>query len=134
MFFLELTDGDIVKTEFTFFPFPRIELKQKFGQLNVDSLIDIAVNKIFTIYQKPRSRDFIDLYCILQKEKWTIVELVANAKIKFDHHIDLVQFGSQLLKSMELKDYPRMILKLEPEMWQGFFLEEAKKLSSEVLE
>ena len=32
----------------------------------IDSLIDIATNKIFTIYQNPRSRDFIDLYLILK--------------------------------------------------------------------
>jgi len=35
----------------------------------VDSMLDIAVNKIFTIYQKARARDFIDLYFIYQQEK-----------------------------------------------------------------
>jgi len=48
LFFLH-TDTDIIKTEFTYFPFTRIEQKQKIGELFVDSLIDIATNKIFTI-------------------------------------------------------------------------------------
>jgi len=85
---LHLSDGKMIKTEFTYFPFPRIEKKKQLGNLFVDSLLDIAVNKIFTIYQKPRSRDFIDLYCILQKEKkLNIADLVKKAEIKFDWHI-----------------------------------------------
>src|SRR3990167_2091994 len=63
LFFLH-TDTDVIKTEFTYFPFIRIEQKQKIGELFIDSIVDIAVNKIFTICQNPRSRDFIDLYLI----------------------------------------------------------------------
>ena len=84
LFFLDLSDGDKIKTEFTYFPFERIEKKEKIGDLFVDSLLDIAVNKIFTIYQKPRSRDFIDLYFILKKDTdLNIDDLVKKAQIKF---------------------------------------------------
>src|SRR3989344_3193366 len=48
LFFLHLPDGDVIKTEFTYFPFPRIEKKNKIDNLLVDSVLDIAVNKIFT--------------------------------------------------------------------------------------
>ena len=99
----------------------------------VDSLIDIAVNKIFTIYQKPRSRDFIDLYYILKQESWTIADLVKKARIKFDYHIDPLQLGAQFMRAQELKDYPRMLIPLDPSSWQVFFLEEAKRLSTEIL-
>lgn len=134
LFFLELSD-DSIKTEFTYFPFPRIEQKEKFGNLPVDSLLDIAVNKIFTIYQKPRARDFIDLYFILRdKKEWTITELVAKAKAKFDHHIDFLQLGARFVSANELKDYPRMIVPLEHKEWQVFFRKEAEKFSSEILE
>ncbi|MEK9153881.1 MAG: nucleotidyl transferase AbiEii/AbiGii toxin family protein [Patescibacteria group bacterium] len=134
LFFLEL-ENDIIKTEFTYFPFPRIEKKQKIGDLYVDSLLDIAVNKVFTIYQKPRSRDFIDLYCILQKEAaWMIRDLVAKAQIKFDHHLDPLQLGSQFLRATELLDYPTMAILLDKNLWQDFFVREAKKLRGEVLE
>ena len=129
LFFLELKD-DSIKTEFTYFPFPRIDLKQKFGALSVDSLLDIAVNKVFTIYQKPRSRDFIDLYCILREKKdWAIDDLVKNAQVKFDHFIDPLQLAAQFVKCRELKDYPTMIMKLDEKDWQSFFMGEAKRLS-----
>lgn len=132
LFFLEL-EREEIKTEFTYFPFPRIEQKKKIGNLCVDSLIDIAVNKIFTIYQKPRSRDFIDLYCILKQEPWTIADLVKKAKIKFDYHIDPLQLGAQFMRVEVLKDYPRMLIPLDPSSWQVFFFEEAKRLSTEIL-
>lgn len=132
LFFLYI-GKKIIKTEFTYFPFPRIESKKKIGSLAVDSLLDIAVNKLFTIYQKPRARDFIDLYFILQKEKWAIADLIKKAKIKFDWHVDSLQLGAQFLQAKAIKDYPRMIIKIKPEVWQGFFIKVAKKLEKEIL-
>lgn len=134
LFFLH-TDTDIIKTEFTYFPFPRIEQKQKMGELSIDSLIDIATNKIFTIYQKPRSRDFIDLYLILiNNPELTIESLIGNAQIKFDNYIDPVQLGAQYMKVKELKDYPRMLEKLDEKIWQEFFIQEAKKFSTKIFQ
>jgi hypothetical protein len=131
LFFLHLTK-DIVKTEFTYFPFPRIEQKQKWNKLWVDSLLDIAVNKLFTIYMSPRSRDSIDLYCIIQKTGWTLENLRKKAKIKFDYHIDPLQLGAKFLLATELKDYPRMVVKIKNSDWQNFFIAEAKKMKDEI--
>lgn len=134
LFFLHL-GKEVIKTEFTYFPFPRIEAKKKIGGLAIDSLLDIAVNKIFTIYQKPRARDFIDLYFIIQKnKKLTIVDLVKKAKVKFDWHIDPLQLGAQFMQATVVKDYPRMIVKVDDKEWQGFFVDEAEKLKKEILE
>ncbi|MBI2436926.1 MAG: nucleotidyl transferase AbiEii/AbiGii toxin family protein [Candidatus Magasanikbacteria bacterium] len=133
LFFLYLQDGDVIKTEFTYFPFPRIEKKNKMGNLFVDSMLDIAVNKVFTIYQKSRSRDFIDLYLILQAKKWTIANLVKKAKIKFDWHVDPLQLAGQFLHAEKVKDYPRMIKTLKPEVWSDFFEHEAKKLEKQII-
>ena len=106
---------------------------QKIGNLFIDSLIDIATNKIFTIYQNPRSRDFIDLYLILKHNPaFTINSLIENAQIKFDNYIDPIQLGAQYMKAKELKDYPRMLEKIDEKAWQEFFIKEAKKLSGKV--
>lgn len=133
LFFLKLQDGDVIKMEFTYYPFQRIEKKKKVNKLFVDSLIDIAVNKVFTIYQKPRSRDFIDLYYIIKKTKWKISDLVKKARIKFDTNIDPIQFGSKLMLAKEVKDYPIMLAKTNHALWQEFFINEAKKLKKNVL-
>ena len=134
LFFLHLKDGEVVKTEFTYFPFPRIEKKNKIVDLYIDSLIDIAVNKIFTIYQKPRARDFIDLYLIIQAKNWEVSDLVKKAKIKFDWHIDPLQMASQFLQSLSVKDYPIMLTDLKPEVWQNFFVKEARGLKEQIIE
>lgn len=134
LFFLELNNGDKIKTEFTYFPFERIDKKNKIGNLHIDSMLDIAVNKIFTIYQKPRSRDFIDLYFILKNDKNLLIgELVEKAQIKFDNYIDPIQLGSQYTKAKELKDFPKMMVGIGENIWQDFFVLEAKKLSSKIM-
>ena len=133
LFFLDV-GSEAIKTEFTYYPFDRIDTTKKEGALAIDSLLDIAVNKLFTIYQKPRARDFIDLYCILQKENWTVPDLSQKARIKFDTHIDPLQLGAQFVRADELKDYPRMIEPLESATWQDFFRNEAARLKPAVLE
>lgn len=132
LFFLKFPDGEL-KLEFTYYPFSPLEPPAIKNGIYVDSLIDIAVNKLFTIYQKPRSRDFMDLYVILKQEKWTIEELIIKAKYKFDWHVDPIQLGSQFLKTPEIKDYPRLIEPFPEEVWQNLFLAEAKKLGKQFL-
>jgi len=132
LYFLDFKDGS-VKMEFTYFPFPRIEKKRKHGALNIDSAIDIAVNKIFTVYQNPRSRDFIDLYCINKSFGFDIGGLVKKAKVKFDFHVDSLQLGSQFLKVRVLKDYPTMAIDIKNDDWQNYFEIEAQKLKSRII-
>jgi len=132
LFFLH-TDTEVIKTEFTYFPFTRIERKQKIGQLYIDSLVDIATNKLFTIYQNPRARDFIDLYLILKHDPSLVFDsLVKNARLKFDTAIEPIQLGAQYVKVGELKDYPRMVTSLDAKVWQDFFMLEAQKLSGKI--
>ena len=122
------------KIEFTYFPFPRIENGIKKHGVSVDSIIDIAVNKLFTIYQRTKARDYIDLYCICRKKRYTIAELIKKAKVKFDWHIDPMQLGTQFMKSADAPDYPKMIKKVRTNDWQAFFLAEAKKLKPDIFE
>ncbi|MFA5788675.1 MAG: nucleotidyl transferase AbiEii/AbiGii toxin family protein [Candidatus Gracilibacteria bacterium] len=132
LFFLHF-DDEILKMEFTYYPFPRVKKgQQKFG-ITIDSLLDIATNKLFTIYQRCKARDYIDLYCICKKEKLSISDLIKTAKIKFDWHIDPIQLGTQFIKATEAKDYPRMTQDLDKKTWQDFFIEEAEKLAPDIL-
>ncbi len=133
LFFLNI-GKDVVKTEFTYYPFPRIEKSKKEFGLEIDSVLDIATNKLFTIYQQPRTRDYVDLYMICEKYGYSIPDLILKAKVKFDWHVDPIQLGAQFLKVTEVKDYPRLIDKINDNEWQNFFIEEAKKLKSEILE
>lgn len=134
LFFLRYEDGDILKTEFTYYPFTRLEKGMRDGGLQIDSLRDIAVNKVFTILQQTRARDFIDLFFILQREPWTVAELLKDARIKFDAHIDPLQFGSQLLKVRDAKDMPRMLVPFQKTNMEVFFSGLAATLKSDILQ
>ncbi len=132
LFFITI-GKDIIKTEFTYYPFPRIESKLTMNGMAIDSLLDIAVNKVFTIYQKPRSRDFIDLYLIIKKTGWKMSDLIKKAKAKFDYYIDLLQLGTQFVRATEVEDFPKMLIKLPHSGWQKFFLAEAEKFGNNIL-
>jgi len=133
LFFLKFPD-ETLKLEFTYYPFPQLDSsKEEFG-VKIDSIEDIAVNKLFTIYQTPRSRDFMDLYMIIKKYGFTIKDLIKKAKIKFDTHVDPLRLGTQFHLVTELKDYPNLINQLSEKEWQDFFKEEAKKLGEEIKE
>ncbi len=129
---LSFFDYDL-KLEFTYFPFARLYETKVIDGLKIDSIKDIAINKLFTIYQNPRSRDFIDLYMINMKYKYRINDLTKLARLKFDWNVDLIQLGSQFLKARELKDYPRLIKKLDEKKWQKYFIDESKNLGRDIL-
>lgn len=133
LFFLHYKDG-VVKTEFTYYPFTQIEVPKVINGIKVDRLIDIAVNKTFTIYQQPSSRHFIDLYLIIKTKGWKFRDLMQKAHAKFDSPIDPIQMGQQLLKVTELLDLPTMIIELPEKEWQDFWIQEAKNLKKEALE
>lgn len=133
IFFIHLKK-EVLKTEFTFFPFPRIERSITKQGIEIDSILDIAVNKLFSIYQRTLARDFIDLYFICKKKNFRIKDLVKKAKIKFDWHIDYLQLGTQFFKATKAIDYPRMLKKISHKDWQDFFREEAKKFKKEIIE
>jgi len=126
-------DG-ILKVDFNYYPFPRIERGKKYGKLSIDSLLDIAVNKMQTIATKPRSRDFIDLYLIHKTQGWSMDYLVKKARIKFDWYVDPLHLASRYLLAGQLKDYPRMLIDLQEKEWQEFFLAEAQKLKPAILQ
>ncbi|MCL5784502.1 MAG: nucleotidyl transferase AbiEii/AbiGii toxin family protein [Patescibacteria group bacterium] len=133
LFFLAFPNSEL-KLEFTYFPFPQLEVTKMKDGIRVDSVLDIAVNKLFTIYQKPRSRDFLDLYMIIKKYNFLIDDLIKKAKTKFDWHIDPIKLGAQFLLSKELKDYPKLLVPIEERDWQNFFEEEAKKLGRQIID
>ena len=134
LFFLSFSGNSQLKVEFTYYPFPRIDTTQSKDGIPIDSLQDITVNKLFTIYQKPRGRDFYDLYAIYQNSKWNIKELMKLARIKFDTNIDPLQLGRNLMQVERLNDDPLVI----NQVYQytdvaSFFHSTAQSLKSDVL-
>ncbi len=134
IFQLIYSNNSILKVEFTYFPFKRIDETNKIANMSIDSLKDIAVNKLFTIYQNPRGRDFYDLYFILKKQtEWSLKQLIRLARIKFDFNIDYLQLGTNLTKAKLMIDDPILNKKINHKIIKEFFLNEAQKIKNKFL-
>lgn len=131
---LAFKSGNELKVDFNFYPFPRIAKGQKYKNLEIDSIYDIATNKVHTIFMKPRPRDYIDLYFILTKFRYDLAKLILDAKAKFDWHIDSVTLGSQFLKvkGINQSDFSKMLVPLDKKAMEDFFLKLAKSLENEI--
>ena len=90
---------------------PRDSLE--FPGLKIDSLIDIATNKLLTLYGRATLRDFVDLY-FLAKEKFTKAELIEKAAVK-DPGLDIYWLGVSFERIKEFSDdTPEMLLLMRP--------------------
>ena len=131
-FELYFSEKEKLKVDFNYYPFPRIGKGIKYKNISVDSIYDIAVNKVHTIVMKPRARDFIDIYFIIKEKKYSFDDLIMKAKAKFDWHIDPIQLGIAFTQAAELKDYPRMIKKIDHREWKQFFIDYAISLKKQI--
>lgn len=132
LYFLKYNTSEL-KMEFTYFPFLQIDKPMRENGLLIDGILDIAVNKLFTIYQRSAARDYIDLYMLCEKQGYKINDLLAKARVKFDWHIDPLQLGTQFFKANEAMDLPHMVVDVKPDQWRGFFIHEAEKLKDLVI-
>lgn len=127
-------DKNKLKVDFNYYPFPRIEKGIKFGNLQVDSIRDIAVNKIHTLFMKPRLRDYLDIYFVMIQKKYSLNRLILDAKAKFDWDIDRPTLGSQFLriKDFAQREFPKMLVPFNRKEMEKFFLNLAKSLEKEI--
>lgn len=130
-YILKLPDIEL-KVDFNYYPYPRINLGKKWKGLSIDSLEDIAVNKVHTISTKPRARDFVDIYFIFKKENFKLERLISLAKAKFDWHIDPIQLGETFTEVVAYEDIPRMLVPFDKKDMEEFFINLAKSLESEI--
>lgn len=134
LYFLKFEGGNTLKIEFTYYPFPQIEHPKIVGGILVDSVVDIATNKLFTISQKPRGRDYFDLFSIIKKYHFTIEDLRMKAKLKFDWHVDPLQLATRLFEVDTHLDDPIVDKKFDRKTITDFFQTEAEKMKGEVLD
>lgn len=130
--FLLQYPGFDFKVDFNYYPFPRINKGKKWKNIAVDSLEDIAVNKVHTISMKQRTRDFVDVYFIMQNKEYDLNYLIRQAKAKFDWDIDSIQLGHKLAQVITLTDFPKMLVPFDKKKMEDFFLHLAKSLEKEI--
>ncbi len=108
---------------------PEIEPPKTYGDVRVDSLVDIAVNKVLCLYDRNEVKDFVDVYCLVP-ERFTLdslLTLVPNKQGGFEN----IQFAAQLRHVEDLGyQFSRLRLRrpLEFTIIRDFFLARSREL------
>ncbi|MCX6705018.1 MAG: hypothetical protein NT162_01630 [Candidatus Woesebacteria bacterium] len=129
----EYPNGGTLKVDFSYYPSERAERGLSWRGLHVDSLYDITLNKLQTITQSPRAKDYVDLFFISKKVNLNIDKLRLDAAIKFGIRTDAIHLARQFLRAVEFRDYPKMLVPFDRNDMETFFLTLAKNLKKDIL-
>ena len=130
---LQYQDNDFLKVDFSYYPFGKIEKGKNFGNLEISSVYDIAVNKIHTIAMRTNARDFVDLYFIFKETEYHDLKRIRlDSQTKFDWPLEAKNLVNQFLKVKDLTGFPKMLVPFEKSEMEKFFLEKARELEKEI--
>lgn len=130
-FQLEFPKGEILKVDFNHYPYKRVKKGTFIDNIDIDSLLDIAINKLVTIYQRTQVKDFVDLYFLLKK--FTIWDLIEGVSVKFRIKLELVMIAGDFLKVEQFDILPKMLVPLSLKELKDFYKDQAKKLGMKVV-
>lgn len=131
MFFFNFPGEITVKVDFGYYPHPRLGKPKKIDSIDVDSELDIAINKLLTIQQRSDPKDFVDLYFLLKK--FTVWTLIDGLKIKFKLKVEPILVASDYMKVENFENLPKMLVSLSLKKLQDFYRQQAKKLGMKVV-
>ncbi len=132
LFFLQFGDGQELKMEFTHYPFKQIGKSDKHLGVRVDSLRDIAANKLMALLDRFDPKDFVDLFFLLKNS--TLAQIQRDAEKKFGITISDMFVGRELTKVRRIKALPKMLKPLSVTELKKFFVGLARQVGSQLLE
>lgn len=107
---------------------------EEFPSLKIDSLADIAANKLLALFGRANLRDFVDVF-FLKREKLGKEELMGMARRK-DPGFDTYWLGASMERINEFaSDSPEMLLLFKPctfDELQGFYNEWRREIFHEI--
>lgn len=120
------------KIEFAKYPFLQLEQPQVKDGIKIDSLRDIAANKLAAILDRFDPKDFVDLFFILRTRK--LKEIWSDSERKFGAKIDPLFLGGELMKSQRIEALPSMIEPLDIVELKAAFREHAEEMRPSVFQ
>lgn len=129
-FFFKVGEEEL-KIEFTKYPFKNLEEIKIDGRARIDSLRDIAANKLLTITERFDPKDFVDLYFILQEKD--LKDVIEDVEQKFGVKLDPIFLGGELMKVKRIEALPNIIKPLSISGLKDFFEKLAKRFRPIIL-
>lgn len=132
IFNLTFPNRQLLKIDFVYHPYKRIERGIFQDRIEVDSLIDIAINKLLASQQRNEVKDYVDLYFLL--ERFTVWDLITGVRAKYKISMEPYIIASEFFKVEHFTFLPKMIKPLKLEALQSFFRGKAKELGMQAVE
>ncbi len=132
IFNLTFPNKQIVKVDFGLYPYKRVSVNETINGIAVDSVMDIAINKLLTAQQRTEVKDFVDLYFLLGE--FSVWDLIVGVKVKFGVKLDPFIVGTDFLKVEKFDFLPRMIKPLTLEELKSFFKRKSKEIGGKSVE
>jgi hypothetical protein len=109
-------------------PFRFEEPTESLWGVRVDSLIDIATNKLLTVFARSEPRDFVDIFFLI-KEKFSLETLIEKSKLK-DSGLDEYYLAIAFHRAKELPEetskFPvTMVKPLDIKEMKDYFINQA---------
>ncbi|MDO8555040.1 MAG: nucleotidyl transferase AbiEii/AbiGii toxin family protein, partial [bacterium] len=121
-----------LKIEFTKYPFEQFEKPAVQDGIRIDSLRDIAANKLMAMLDRFDPKDFVDLFYILQKFK--LEDLRLDVERKFGITVGNIFLGGEIAKARRIEALPKMLKSLTKKELKEFFANEARELGNNIVE
>jgi|SRR3989344_1440723 len=115
-----------VKVDFAHYPYKRLAKGMQQDGITIDSLLDIAANKLLVIQQRNQVKDFVDLYFLLKQ--FTVWDLMEGVKQKFGVRIDPLLVASDFLKVERFEFLPQMIVPLGLDDLKEYYIKRAQDM------
>lgn len=133
IFVLPCRSGASLKMEFTHYPYTALQEPSLHDGVRVESLRDIAADKLMAFLDRFEPKDYYDLYFLLQHHT-TLSILRKDVEEKFSFMVDPVQLGAACAQARNLPILPHLVQPLGREVVPAFFEKLARGLRSDVLE
>lgn len=110
----ELSDqSDRTKLELVWYDFKSLRPHRYWQGIAVDTLPDIAANKMMALLERHEPKDIFDLYHIIKKKRWTVAHLTRLLKQKFGLPITPQTFYSEAERALKRLEAVRGMLLTE---------------------
>lgn len=104
--------------------FGEIETK---GKIRLDSLENIAVNKVLAVFGRTDAKDFIDLYFLLKNKGFILEDLIEKAKKK-DLGLSEFYLANSVAAIENVTQWPQVLLPLDKNKLMKFYQDLSQKL------
>lgn len=129
IFAVIFSDSEMLKVEFTSYPFRSIQKRKEIGGLTVDSLLNILTGKVFAITDRFDPKDFIDLFFASELRSYggTLRDLILQTEKRFGITGMNYFIPERLLMSKRIRNenLPVMIKEIDLEKMRRFFMQQS---------